>query len=574
MHVVTVVSRQGGKEYRSVLLRNSYREDGKVKKQTLANLSHLPEPLVGLIRDWLKGERFLPVGEGGGVRIVRSLPHGHVAAVLGMLRSLGVPMLLDRRPSRSRDLALALIAARLIAPGSKLATARTLGQSTLGMDLGVEGASEDHLYGALDWLLARQARVEAALARRHLADGSLVLYDVSSTYVEGSHCALARKGHSRDPRPDRAQIVFGLVTDALGCPVAVEAFSGNTADPATLETQIDKLRVRFGLRDIVLVGDRGMLTSARIERLREIGGIDWVSCLRGPAVRGLVEGGHLQLSLFDERGLVEITSPDYPGERLVVCRNAVLAAERARKREALLVATETALATVARLVERRRLVDAAAIGVRVGRVIDARKMAKHFDLDIADGRFAYRRRSDDIAREAALDGLYVVRTSVSGERLDAGAAVETYKRLSAVERDFRAMKGELDVRPIFHHLDERVRGHLFLCLLAAHVRWHLERAWAPLLFRDEAPPGRADPVGPPARSAGALRKDRDHATPDGLPVHSFRTLLTDLATLTRNRVILTGADEGAAFEVLAEPTALQARALGLIGVSAASAARM
>ncbi len=528
----------------------------------------LPEPLIGLIREWLKGERFLPAGEGD-VRIVRSLPHGHVSAVLGMLRSLGVPTLLDRRPSRSRDLALALIAARLIAPGSKLATARTLGGSTLGMDLGVEGASEDHLYGALDWLLARQERVEAALARRHLADGSLVLYDVSSTYVEGTHCALARKGHSRDHRPDRAQIVFGLVTDALGCPVAVEAFPGNTADPATLETQVDRLRVRFGLRDIVLVGDRGMLTSARIERLRDLGGIDWVSCLRGPAVRGLVEGGHLQLSLFDERGLVEITSPDFPGERLVVCRNPVLAAERARKREALLVATEAALATVARLVERRRLVDAAAIGLRVGRVIDARKMAKHLELDIADGVFAYRRRTDAIAQEAALDGLYVVRTSVSGERLDAGAAVETYKRLSAVERDFRAMKGELDVRPIFHHLDERVRGHLFLCLLAAYVRWHLERAWAPLLFRDEAPPGRADPVGPPGRSAGALRKDRDHATSDGLPVHSFRTLLTDLATLTCNRVILAGAEEGAAFEVLAEPTALQARALGLIGVSAA-----
>jgi len=570
MHVVRVVSRQQGREYVSVLLRNSYREDGKVKKQTLANLSHLPEPLIGLIRDWLRGERFLPTGDGVGVRIVRSLPHGHVAAVLGMLRSLGLEGLLDRRPCRLRDLAVALIVARVLAPASKLATARTLGQSTLGPILGVEEATEDELYGALDWLLARQARVETALAARHLAPGSLVLYDVSSTYVEGRNCPLAVAGYSRDHRPDRAQIVFGLVTDGRGCPVAVEAFPGNTADPATIETQVDKLRVRFGLTDIILVGDRGMLTSARIERLREIGGIDWVSCLRGPAVRGLVEGGHLQLSLSDERDLAEIRSPDYPDERLIVCRDPLLAAERARKREELLVVTEAALATVARLVERGRLRSAAAIGLRAGRVIDARKMAKHFDLSIADGIFGYRRRTGAIAAEAALDGLYVVRTSVSPERLDTGAAVETYKRLSVVERDFRAWKGELDIRPIFHYREDRVRSHLFLCFLAAYLRWHLEAAWAPLLFRDEAPPGRLDPVGPPGRSAGALRKDRDHRTRDGFPVHSVRTLMGELATLTRNRVLLPGADEGAAFELLAEPTPLQARALELIGVSPGS----
>ena len=569
MHVVRVVSRQGGREYTSTLLRNSYREDGKVKKQTLANLSHLPEPLVELIRAWLAGERFLAVGETFPIR--RSLPHGHVAAVLGMLRSLGLPGILDRRPSRMRDLALALVAGRLIAPASKLASAALLGQSTLGACLGVEGADENELYGAMDWLLARQARVERALAARHLARGSLVLYDLTSVYLEGSHCPLARHGHSRDHRPDRPQIEFGLLTDGRGCPVAVEAFSGNTADPATVESQVEKLRDRFGLTDIVLVGDRGMLTSARIERLREIGGIGWVSCLRAPAIRALVEAGDLQLGLFDERNLAEITSPEFPGERLVVCRNPALRAERARKREALLAATEEALAKVAAAVGRGRLRSAAAIGLRAGRVVNAKRMAKHFELDIAEGLFAYRRRTGAIAAEAALDGLYVVRTSVPPERLDAPAVVETYKRLASVERDFRALKGDdLAVRPIFHWREDRVRAHLFLCFLAAYIRWHLEAAWAPLLFRDEAPPARTDPVAPPARSASALAKERDHRTPDGLRVGSFATLMAELATLTRNRVVPAGLGEEAAFDVLSEPTPLQARAFELIGVAPAS----
>jgi len=569
MHVVRIVSRQGGREYTSTLLRNSYREDGKVKKQTLANLSHLPEPLVELIRAWLAGERFLRVGETLPIR--RSLPHGHVAAVLGLVRSLGLPGMLDRAPSRSRDLALALVAARLIAPASKLATATLLGQTTLGAACGVEGADENELYGAMDWLLARQARVERSLAARHLRGGSLVLYDLTSVYMEGSHCALARHGHSRDHRPDRPQVEFGLLTDARGCPVAVEAFPGNTADPATVEAAVEKLRVRFGLTDIVLVGDRGMLTSARIERLRETGGIGWVSCLRAPAIRRLVDAGDLQLSLFDERNLAEITSPAFPGERLVVCRNPALAAERARKREALLVATEDALAKVATAVEQGRLRTAAAIGLRAGRVVNAKKMAKHFELDIAEGVFAYHRREPEIAAEAALDGLYVVRTSVGPERLDAPAVVETYKRLSAVERDFRALKGDdLAVRPIFHWREDRVRAHLFLCFLAAYLRWHLEQAWAPLLFRDEAPPARTDPVAPPERSPSAIAKERDHRTPDGLRVGSFATLMAELATLTRNRVVPTGLGEEAAFDVLSEPTPLQARAFALIGVSPAS----
>jgi hypothetical protein len=569
MHVARVRSVHGGKEYVSVLLRQSYREGSAVKHRTLASLTALPEAVVDAIERSLRGQRLVPAGEA--FRIVRSLPHGHVAAVLGMLRSLGLPALLERAPSRSRDLAVALVAARLIAPASKLATATLLGQSTLGEVMGVAGADENELYGALDWLLARQGRVERALARRHLGEGSLVLYDLTSTYVEGSHCPLARHGHSRDHRPDRPQIEFGLLTDSRGCPVAVEAFAGNTADPATVEAQVEKLRDRFGLSELVLVGDRGMLTSARIERLRETGGIGWVSCLRAPAIRRLVEAGDLQLGLFDERDLAEIRSPEFPGERLVVCRNPALAAERARKREALLVATEGALAKVAAAVVRGRLRSAAAIGLRAGRVVNAKKMAKHFELDIAEGVFAYRRRTEAIAAEAALDGLYVVRTSVPPERLDSAAVVATYKRLASVERDFRALKGDdLAVRPIFHWREDRVRAHLFLCFLAAYVRWHLEAAWAPLLFRDAVPPARTDPVGPPERSGEALAKERDHRTPDGLRVGSFATLLAELATLTRNRVVPAGADERAAFELPSEPTPLQARAFELIGVAPGS----
>jgi hypothetical protein len=569
MHVAKVVRPYKDRVYTYHFLRQTYRVGRAVKHRTLANLSHLPPELIELIGRALKGERFVAATDA--LPITRSLPHGHVAAVLGLVRRLGLEGLLERRPSHQRDLATALVVARVLEPASKLATAGRLADTTLAGRLGLTDATEDELYGALDWLLSRQARVEAALARRHLAVGSLVLYDVSSTYVEGRHCPLAHHGYSRDQRPDRAQIVFGLVTDERGCPIAVEAFAGNTADPATLETQLDKLRRRFGLTDLVLVGDRGMLTSARIERLKEIGGIGWVSCLRAPAIKGLVEAGTLQLSLFDETNLAEIASPDFPGERLVVCRNPALAAERARKREALLVATEAALERVAAMVGRGTLKSAAAIGLRAGRVVDGKQMAKHVELDIADGRFAYRRRTEAIAQEAALDGLYVVRTSVSAERLDAPAVVETYKRLAAVERDFRALKGDdLAVRPIFHWREDRVRAHLFLCLLAAYVRWHLEAAWAPLLFRDEAPPPRTDPVGPRGRSAGARRKERDHRTPDGLPVGSFKTLLGHLATLTDNRIVPVGLDARAAYNQLSVPTPLQDRAFELLGFTAAS----
>jgi hypothetical protein len=569
MHVAKVVRPYKDRVYTYHFLRQTYREGRAVRHRTLANLSHLPDEAIELIRRSLRGERFVPAAEA--LRVVRTVPHGHVAAVLGLARRLGLPELLERRGSRRRELATALIVARVIEPASKLATAGGLADTTLAGRLDLEGATEDELYGAMDWLLTRQARIEAGLARRHLASGSLVLYDLTSTYVEGRRCPLAVRGYSRDGRPDRSQIVFGLLTDGRGCPLAVEAFSGNTADPATLETQLRKLRDRFGLTDVVLVGDRGMLTSARIERLRELGGIGWVSCLRGPAIRRLVETGDLQLGLFDERNLAEITSPEFPGERLVVCRNPVLAAERARKREDLLAVTEAELAKVAGMVERGRLRTEAAIGLRAGRVVNGRKMAKHFRLTIANGLFVFERDQASIAAEAALDGLYVVRTSVPAERLASAGVVETYKRLSAVERDFRLLKGDdLAVRPIFHWREDRVRAHLFLCLLAAYLRWHLEAAWAPLLFRDETPPERADPVAPRGRSAGAVRKERDHRTADGLPIGSFRTLLGHLATLTENRVVPAGLDERAAFRQLTEPTPLQARAFDLLGITPAS----
>ena len=566
MHVARVRRVHKDKEYVSVLLRQSYRDGGKVRHRTLASLTALPPAAIEALERTLRGETLVPAETA--FRILRSLPHGHVAAVLAMLRGLGLERLLDRRPSRRRDLAIALIVARLLAPASKLATARGLGATTLAAELGIEGATEDELYDALDWLHERQPAIERALARRHLTPGGLVLLDVSSTWFEGRCCPLAAHGYSRDHRPDRPQVVFGLLTDGEGCPVAVEAFSGNTADPATLEAQLDKLRDTFGLSELVLVGDRGMLTSARIERLREIGGIGWVSALRAPAIRGLVEEGSLQLSLFDERDLVEIASPDFPGERLVVCRNPVLAAERARKRDELLSATEADLARIAASVAAGRLRREAAIGVRVGGVKDRHHMAKHFELHIAEGTFSYHRLEAGIAAEAALDGLYVIRTSLGPERLDASGVVLAYKRLSQVERDFRALKTSgLHVRPVHHWREDRVRGHLFLCLLAAYVRWHLERAWAPLLFRDEAPPERSDAVAPPGRSVAARAKEASHQTPEGLPVHDFGGLLAELGTLTRNRVLVDGADEEAALEILAEATPLQARALELASVS-------
>jgi hypothetical protein len=568
MHVVRVVSRQKGREYTSVLLRNSYREDGKVKKQTLANLSHLPAATIDVIERSLRGEHF--IGAADTLEIRRSLPHGHVVAVLGTLRALDLPRLLDRRPSRQRDLVVAMICARLLAPGSKLATTRRWSQSTLAGTLGVADATEDELYGAMDWLLARQGRIEAGLAKRHLGSDGLVLYDLTSTYMEGSHCPLARYGHSRDGRPGTLQVEYGLVTDEHGRPVAVEVVPGDTADPATVPAVIEKLKGRFDLADVVLVGDRGMLTQARIEGLRAEG-LGWISSLRAPAIRKLADAGTLQLGLFDERGLAEITDPAYPGERLVVCRNPLLAAERARKRTELVSATSAKLAPIVARVEAGRLRGADRIGIAVGKVIDRYRVAKHFELDITDDHLVVTRRDEAIEAEAALDGIYVLRTSVSPQRLESQDVVRAYKRLSRVERAFRGFKAvDLQVRPIHHHTGDRVRAHIFLCLLAYYVQWHLERAWAPLLFRDEERPELDDPVAPAVRSDAALAKARTQRLPDGSPVHSFGTLLSELATLTRNRVVPVGAPDEAAFEITAIPTPLQARALSLLELTPSS----
>jgi len=567
MHVVRVVSRQKGREYTSVLLRNSYREDGKVKKQTLANLSHLPAATIDVIERSLRGEHLVSAD---GFEIRRSLPHGGVVAVLGTLRALGLEKLIDRRPSRERDLVMAMISARLLAPGSKLATTRRWSQSTLADTLGVADASEDELYGAMDWLLARQERIEAGLAKRHLESGGLVLYDLTSTYMEGRHCPLARYGHSRDGRPGTLQVEYGLVTDEHGRPVAVEVVPGDTADPATVPAVIEKLRGRFDLDDVVLVGDRGMLTQARIEGLREAG-LGWISSLRAPAIRKLAKGGTLQLGLFDERGLAEITDPAYPDERLVVCRNPLLAEERARKRSELLDATSAKLAAIVDRVTAGRLRGKDRIGIAVGKVIDRYKMAKHFELDIGDDHLVVIRKDEAITQDAALDGIYVLRTSVTPERLESQDVVRAYKRLARVERAFRGLKAvDLQVRPIHHRTADRVRAHIFLCLLAYYVQWHLERAWAPLLFRDEERPELDDPVAPAVRSDAALAKAHTQRLPDGTPVHSFRTLLSELGTLTRNRVVPVGAPDEAAFEITAIPTPLQARALSLLELTPSS----
>jgi hypothetical protein len=567
MHVVKTVTRRKGREYTSWLLRNSYREDGRVKKQTLANLSHLPVAAIEVLDRTLKGEHLVSADE---LEIVASVPHGHVVAVLGTLRALGLEQLLDRRRSRQRDLVTAMICARLLSPGSKLATSRTWEQSTLGTSLAVADADEDEQYGAMDWLLTRQGRIEAGLAKKHLEPGGLVLYDLTSTAVSGRHCPLAKRGYSRDGERGGLQVEFGLVTDVEGRPVAVEVVPGDTADPATVPAVIEKLTDRFDLADVVLVGDRGMLTSARIEGLRAEG-LGWISSLRAPAIRALAKGGTLQLGLFDERGLAEVADPAYPGERLVVCRNPLLAAERARKRAELLAATEARLAPIVARVATGRLTGADRIGLAVGKVIGRFKVAKHFVLDIADDRLVVTRDDAAIAAEAALDGLYVLRTSVPAERLAAPDVVRAYKRLSHVERAFRGLKAaDLAVRPIHHHTEPRVRTHILLCTLAYYVRWHLERAWAPLLFRDEDRPVPDDPVAPAERSAAALAKAHTQHLPDGTAVHSFGTLLDELKNLTLNRVRIGGTPDEATFEKLAIPTTLQARALSMLGLTPSS----
>ena len=559
----------------AILLRESFREDGKVRKRTLANLSKWPSTLVEGLKILLKGGRAVARLENA-FHIARSLPHGHVAAVLGTLKKLRLDRTIAGAASPERQRVIALIAARILDPGSKLATARGLAQATarnsLAETLGIEDTDENDLYAAMDWLLERQDAIERRLAKRHLADGALVLYDLTSSYLEGRRCPLAKRGHSRDGKRGKLQIEFGLLCDREGCPVAVEVFDGNTADPMTVGTQIDKLRRRFGLHRVVLVGDRGMLTEARIREDVKPAGLDWISALRSSAIRELVESGAVQMSLFDETDLIEIRSDAYPGERLMVCRNPLLAAERARKREDLLQATERLLEPIAAATtrEKRRLAGKDKIGLRVGKSIGKYKMAKHFELDIADHSFGYRRNPESIAREAALDGLYIVRTSLTAAELDAEGTVRAYKRLSTVERAFRSLKTvDLKVRPIFHHAANRVRAHVFLCMLAYYVEWHMRQRLKPLLFDDDdaaaAEAARPSVVAPAAVSESAREKARSKRTADGLPVHSFRTLLGDLATVAKNRVVpkIPGSEP---FYTITRPTKLQRQALALLGV--------
>lgn len=562
MHVVTNRRQGAQREYVTHLLRRSYREGGKVRNETLANLSHLPEEVIELVRGALRGERYVPAD--AAFAIERSLPAGHVSAVLALARRLQLARLLDRAPSRERDLALALIVQRVLAPGLKLQSARLLGQSTLASELGVEGVDEDDLYAALDWLGERQEAIERRLAGRHLGDGEMVFYDLSSSYFEGRSCPLAKLGYSRDGRRGTPQIVYGLMTDRAGKPVAVQVFAGNVHDHQTVPAQLAKLKTRFGLAQVVLVADRGMVTRTNIEALAAADGVEWITALKAPQVKKLAQAGTLQPSLFDEVNLAEITADAFPGERLVVCRNPLVAAERTRKRDELLAATESELAPIADRVKRGTLIDAGEIGLAVGPAIKRFRMKKHFDIEITDGHFAYQRKTEQITAEAALDGIYILRTTVAADQLDTAEVVRAYKDLQHVEQAFRVLKGpELEVRPIHHRLEHRVRAHIFCCMLSLYLERHLRDAWTELTYQDEQPPQRADPVAKATRSPAAHAKARTKRTPTGQPTHSFRSLLTELALQTRNTIRLPTTD--ATYDKLTEPTDLQARALQLAG---------
>ena len=564
MHVETSRSHQVLKDgtervYERHLLRRSYREAGKVNKETLANLSHLPDAAIEALRLVLAGKSL--VDADGGVEVTRSLPHGHLAAIHAQACKLGFPALLGP-PCRERDLAYALIVCRVARPASKLSTIGWWNDTTLGCDLEVAGASTDEVYEAMDWLLARQDGIEAALARRHLAQGGMALFDLSSSWVEGSHCELAAFGHSRDGKRGKQQIEYGLLTARDGCPVAVRVFAGNTGDPKAFTEAVEVVRGKFGITDVVMVGDRGMITSARVKALKEIPGMSWLTCLRAPAIKKLAEdGGPLQMSLSGTHDLAEITSPDYPGERLIACHNPALEAERAAHRERLLAATEAELAKIAGMVEAGRLASPAKIGVRAGKVISKRKVAKHFILDIGEGTFTWRRDRASIDAEAAFDGIYVIRTPVPAAQLPAAAAVEAYKDLSGVEQDFRTCKDDLDLRPIWHRLEDRVRGHVLICMLACHLAWHLRKAWAPLTYADEHPPHRDNPVAPARRSRSAQAKAARKVTANGEPARSFRDLLDHLATLTRDTITIGGHQ----IDKIATATRAQREAFRLLG---------
>jgi hypothetical protein len=562
MHVETSRSHQVLKDgtervYQRHLLRRSYRDGGKVRKETLANLSHLPDNAIEAVRLALAGKTVLDAE--AGVEVTRSLPHGHVAALHAIAGALGLPALLGPA-CRERDLAYALVVSRVARPGSKLSTIGWWDDTTLGPDLGVAGASTDEVYAAMDWLLARQDDVEGQLARRHLAEGAMALFDLSSSWVEGSHCELAAFGHSRDGRRGKQQIEFGLLTSREGCPVAVRVFPGNTADPTTFTEAVDVVRGKLGITEVVMVGDRGMITSARVRALKQAPGMAWITCLRAPAIRKLAEDGPLQLSLFDTQDLAEISHPDYPGERLIACHNPVLQAERAAHRERLLDATEAELAKIQSLVEAGRLAEPAAIGTRAGKVINKRKVAKHFTLDIGPASFAWHRDQARIDAEAALDGIYVIRTPVPASALTAPDVVAAYKDLAHIERDFRIAKDDLDLRPIWHRLGDRVRGHVLICMLACYLTWHLRKAWAPLTYTDEHPPHRDNPVAPARRSPAADAKAARKITSNGEPARSLRDLLDHLATLTRQTITIGGHP----IEKITTPTPAQRQAFDLL----------
>jgi transposase len=560
----------------AILLRESYRHEGKVRKRTLCNLSDWSPAHVEGLRGVLKGGTVIPA-EHDAITVIRSLPHGHVAAALGTARKIGLDRILGPDGNRCRDLVLALLIGRILDPVSKLAAARMLAPATasssLGEALGLGEVDDDELYAALDWLLARQAAIETALAKRHLQNGTLVLYDVSSSYRVGRRCPLAKRGYSRDGKKGSLQIVYGLLCAPDGCPVAIEVFDANTGDPTTLAPQIDKLKQRFGLSHVVLVGDRGMITEARITEDIKSAGLDWITALRGPAIKDLLNSGALQLTLFDTRDMASITSPDFPGERLVVCRNPDLAAERSRKREELLAATEKDLARIKTVVERKRnpLHGTAAIALAVGEVLNTYKMKKHFDLTITDDAFSYARKTAEIAAETATDGLYVVRTSLLAETLDDADTVRSYKSLARVERAFRCIKTvDLNVRPVYHWLEDRVRAHVLLCMLAYYLEWHMRQCLAPMLFDDTdkeaAEALRSSAVAQAKRSKTAVKKQTTGTTPDGLPVHSFRTLLTDLATMARNTII-TAINPLYPLTVVTRPTPVQQKAFDLLGIA-------
>ena len=560
----------------AVLLRESYRDNGKVRKRTLCNLSNWPVAHIEGLRGVLKGGTVI-AAERDAFSMTRTLPHGHVAAALGTARKIGLDRVLGPDGDRCRDLVLALLVSRILDPASKLATARALSPATatssLGEMLRLGAVDEDELYIALDWLLERQPAIETALAKRHLNSGTLVLYDVSSSYMEGRCCPLAKRGYSRDRKKGTLQITYGLLCAPDGCPIAIEVFDGDTADPMTLATQIEKLKQRFRLDRVVMVGDRGMITQARITDEIKSAGLDWITALRAPAIKGLLQSGALQLSLFDQRDMASITTPDFPDERLVVCRNPDLAAERSRKREELLVATERDLARIQAAVVRRRapLRVAAEIALAVGAVINRHKMAKHFEINISDAAFNFARKTAEIAAEAAIDGIYVVRTNLPAETCDDATTVRSYKSLALVERAFRCLKtADLQIRPVYHWLADRVRAHVLLCMLAYYLEWHMRQGLAPMLFEDAdkqaAETLRTSVVAQAQRSPAAVQKQTTKSTPDGLPVHSFQTLLADLATIAQN-TILTAITPNYPLTMLTRPTPIQHKAFQLLGLS-------